>query len=85
MAHTTNIRFQYGSHSGIKIKKNDANPASYQNRKDLAMTTLAKKYVGFGGFRPVSMISALLQADQAYRSKRHLARLDKTHLVDMGL
>lgn len=49
------------------------------------MTTLAQKYVGFGGFRAVSLISAILHADQAYRSRRHLARLHQAHLTDMGL
>ena len=49
------------------------------------MTTLVKKYVGFGGFRASSLISALVKADQAYRNKRHLARLDTEHLADVGL
>lgn len=49
------------------------------------MTTLTQKYVGFGGFRAFSLITALLQADQAYRSKRHLARLSQAHLTDMGM
>ncbi len=49
------------------------------------MSTLVQKYVGFGGFRAFSLITALLNADQAYRSKRRLARLHPAHLADMGL
>ena len=49
------------------------------------MSIIAQKRVGFGGFSAYSLLSALIEADHNYRARRHLARLDKTQLLDMGI
>ena len=52
------------------------------------MSIIAQKRVRFAGLQDLSLkslVTVLLQADQNYRSRRQLARLDAHQLADIGL